>query len=358
MTVWVVAVKELRELFRDLRSVVMSVVVPLVLFPALFLILESPVRAQREISVEQIVVGTLGGSDHLPESVQRVAVEGPSALQAHDSPVHLVVETDQIVWFNPRSEASLGAAAVLRTWWDSARIDPEAATLRFRPVAEDPGLLPLASGLPLLLFLASLVSLLPAALDLGAGEKERQTLEPLLIATGRHGAVFAGKLTATVVTGGVGVIAFLSGVTVAVFLAPGVLGEVPTWPIETLGQALVVMLTLGVLVVLLGAVELTVSLLARSPREAQGLFLPVLLIVSGAAYRAILTDLWFVPTELWFVPLLNLGLLLKGALLQAPLGAGSLGTVVLVLLQNVILSWVFITVGRRILASEWVLRRQ
>jgi sodium transport system permease protein len=357
VTVWVVATKELRELFRDARSVAMSVVVPLILFPALFLVLESPVRAQRERSLEQIVVGTVGVPDHLPEDVQARRVDGPGALQAANPAVHLVAGPDRVVWFNPRSETSVNAAAVLRAWWDSARTDPEVASVRFQPVADGPGLLALASGLPLLLFLASLVSLLPAALDLGAGEKERQTLEPLLIATGHHGAVFAGKLIATVVTGGVGVIAFLCGVTTAVVLAPGVLGQAPSWPVQAPGQAFLVSITVVVLVVLLGAVELTVSLLARSPREAQGLFLPLLLIVSGAAYRAILTDLWFVPAGLWFVPLLNLGLLLKGVLLQAPVGAGSGGTMVLVLVENVVLSWVFITLGRRILASEWVLRR-
>jgi sodium transport system permease protein len=74
------------------------------------------------------------------------------------------------------------------------------------------------------------VSLLPAALEVGAGEKQRQSLEMLLGATGRRGELVLGKLLAVVVTGAIGVAAFLGGVGLAVRSVPGLLGDATNHP--------------------------------------------------------------------------------------------------------------------------------
>jgi ABC-type Na+ efflux pump permease subunit len=106
-------------------------------------------------------------------------------------------------------------------------------------------------------------------------------------------------------------------------------------------------------VILIGAIELDISLVARSPREAQGLFLPLLLLVSAAGYAAVLTDAWHTPWWFGWLPLLNVAVTIKAAILEAPPTV----PVVLAVLENLAIAGILGALGGRILHSEWVLRR-
>jgi ABC-type Na+ efflux pump permease subunit len=450
-----VARKELRELFRDLRSVALSIGVPLVLFPLLFLALDGTLELQRaEGSRIAAVLAVEAGTDP-GNSVAAIAAgytvipaEPVAAVRAGDAAVG--IDRDGRIVYNDRSEISTAAAAQLQADLvgagaaaagadagaeDAARrgaaaeaagaraargtaeaaeaaasetaeaVGPAAesaaeaaarpgaagaaagaegaarpgaaAPREVRRVHESPGaaageagprgILParrlsIASAAAIFVLLAALVSLLPAALEIGAGEKQRQSLELLLGATGRRGELVLGKLLAVVVTGAIGVAAFLGGVGLAVRLVPGLLdgaghrqgvlalvlsgGVSP----ETLLTVLAASLTA---VILIGVMELVISLVARSPREAQGLFLPLLLLVSVSSYAAVLTDAWHAPGWFGWVPLLNVAAAIKGAILEAPPTV----PVVVVVLENLAIAGILGALGGRILHSEWVLRR-
>jgi ABC-type Na+ efflux pump permease subunit len=457
-----VARKELRELFRDLRSVALSIGVPLVLFPLLFLALDGTLELQRaEGSRIAAVLAVEAGTDP-GNSVAAIAAgytvipaEPVAAVRAGDAAVG--IDRDGRIVYNDRSEISTAAAAQLQADLagagardgtveaeaeaaaaaadtaaaaasaagadagaegaarpgaaeaaasetaeavgpaaeaEAAAADTAAAAAsaagaegparpgaaaprEVRRVHESPGaaagetgprgILParrlsIASAAAIFVLLAALVSLLPAALEIGAGEKQRQSLELLLGATGRRGELVLGKLLAVVVTGAIGVAAFLGGVGLAVRLVPGLLdgaghrqgvlalvlsgGVSP----ETLLTVLAASLTA---VILIGVMELVISLVARSPREAQGLFLPLLLLVSVASYAAVLTDAWHAPGWFGWVPLLNVAAMIKGAILEAPPTV----PVAVVVLENLAIAGILGALGGRILHSEWVLRR-
>ena len=411
--IWlVVAGKEIRELRRDLRSLVLGILVPLVMFPLLFLSLEAPLSRQVESTTSSLVIGYIEGVDRdrlaaLTESgspVRRVLrVEDRSALER--GRVTLVVDAEGVLWFNPLSETSLSAAGRIQSWMDrraaagepggtgtppapgsvpggtgappapgnvpggaeepggtGAPPAPERAARGARPPGiatpgppqpdrERPAGADLAAVLPLLLFLSALVSLLPAALDLGVGEKERQTLEPLLITVGTPRPLVTGKLVALVISGLIGTLAFLSGMLLAVRVVPAL---APAGPLLPSGSRLLTLALVAlVLVMLLASVELLVSLRARSARQAQALFLPVLLFVSGSAYLAVLSDLWQMPDWYWLVPPANLGLILKATLL----GRSPDLPMVAAIAQNMLLSWALAEAAVRTLGSERVLRR-
>ena len=398
--IWlVVAGKEIRELRRDLRSLVLGILVPLVMFPLLFLSLEAPLSRQVESTTSSLVIGYIEGVDRdrlaaLTESgspVRRVLrVEDRSALER--GRVTLVVDAEGVLWFNPLSETSLSAAGRIQSWMDrraaagepggagappapgsvpggagepggtGAPPAPERAARGARPPGiatpgppqpdrERPAGADLAAVLPLLLFLSALVSLLPAALDLGVGEKERQTLEPLLITVGTPRPLVTGKLVALVISGLIGTLAFLSGMLLAVRMVPAL---APAGPLLPSGSRLLTLALVAlVLVMLLASVELLVSLRARSARQAQALFLPVLLFVSGSAYLAVLSDLWQMPDWYWLVPPANLGLILKATLL----GRSPDLPMVAAIAQNMLLSWALAEAAVRTLGSERVLRR-
>jgi sodium transport system permease protein len=404
-----VARKELRELFRDARSVTLSIGVPLVLFPLLFLVLDGTLELQRTegsrvaavIAVEE---NALSGTEAAAITARYTVVPGDpvAAVRAGDAAVGLD-RTGAIV-YNNRSEISAAAAVQLQTDLtraiggtagvpsdaNPARTAPRGATRKVRTVhgvdangpegtdsaatvggaSAAPGSrlivparrLSIASAAAIFVLLSALVSLLPAALEVGAGEKQRQSLEMLLGATGRRGELVLGKLLAVVVTGAIGVAAFLGGVGLAVRSVPGLLGDATNHPSVLAlilsgevspGTLLSVLAAALTAVILIGAIELDISLVARSPREAQGLFLPLLLLVSAAGYAAVLTDAWHTPWWFGWLPLLNVAVTIKAAILEAPPTV----PVVLAVLENLAIAGILGALGGRILHSEWVLRR-
>lgn len=453
MIIATVARKELRELFRDLRSVALSIGVPLVLFPLLFLALDGTLELQRAegsriAAVLAVEAGTDPGNSVAAIAAGYTVIPAEPVAAVREGDAAVGIDRDGRIVYNDRSEISTAAAAQLQADLvgagaaaagadagaeDAARrgaaaeaagaraargtaeaaeaaasetaeaVGPAAesaaeaaasaagaaagaegaarpgaaAPREVRRVHESPGaaageagprgILParrlsIASAAAIFVLLAALVSLLPAALEIGAGEKQRQSLELLLGATGRRGELVLGKLLAVVVTGAIGVAAFLGGVGLAVRLVPrlldgaghrqGVLALVLSGGVspETLLTVLAASLTA---VILIGVMELVISLVARSPREAQGLFLPLLLLVSVSSYAAVLTDAWHAPGWFGWVPLLNVAAAIKGAILEAPPTV----PVVVVVLENLAIAGILGALGGRILHSEWVLRR-
>lgn len=363
----IVAGKELRELLRDVRSLILSVAVPLIMFPLLFLVLETPLERQAGSAVAQVRLGLMPGADssQLPALLpadqpgfRGVPVDDRAALE--EGEVDLILDAQGVLFFNPLSEGSAAAGAVIRSRLASdggsveraAADSPAGTRLSLVPDRPVPDTAALAYSLPLLLFLSALVSLLPAALDLGVGEKERLTLEPLLINAGRTAPLVIGKLTALALSGLLGTAAFLGGMLAAVRVVPlampGGLPDLSGVQLAVVGSVVLA------LVALLASAELLVSLVARSARQAQAIFLPVLLAVSGSAYLAVLSDLWQLAEWYWWLPPLNLGLLLKAVLFELELGLRA----VAVLAQSVLLSAGLAGLSVRAMSAEWILRRE
>lgn len=370
-TVLVVAAKEIRELLRDRRSMVITVVVPLLLFPLLFIVLDINIEHQTTIDEEDRIIATTGDTTVPPSYT---TIRGGTEMVLRGKAI-LSIDEAGVIRYNDRSERSTKAAPILRQELVDASVstadqtamdaptraaDPAAVpSFEIAPIVrsagtDDPpgGVLALAAIVPLFLLLAATVSSLPAALDLGAGEKQRESLEFLLVSSAHKGAMFLGKTIATVVLGAFGTASFVVGIFVANRVAPDLLGGDASIPITSGSVAAIIVSTVLILTVI-GMVQLLLSFVARSPREAQALFLPFLILVSGMGYTALLTDVWYVPGWMWEVPILNIGIFLKAVAAE--------GT------HHVPIAWVFCEnvgilgllsyLGRRILRSEWVLRR-
>lgn len=398
-TVAIVARKELTDLFRDVRSMVITVAVPIILFPLLFLALNTNIEHQRSLRSSPLAVAV---SPETPSTVRTVLEQRYSVVTGGGELVRrgiavAAVTPGQIV-YNNRSETSTVVGTELAAMVNTAGADAAATTAGTtaadengvaagtngdppadRPTSEtraatrgtvqggdafvlrplyqpdgDPGaLLALAAVVPLFILLAATVSTLPAALDLGAGEKQRQSLEFLLATTKRRGSLFLGKWVATTVVGYIGTLAFVTGALIANRAVPDLLGiNAATIPFSvTTGVALLATTLLAVIVI--AAVELTVSFIARSSREAQLFFLPVLVTVSTAGYTAMAADAWYTPRWIISVPILNIAMLLKSIVVEHVDFLETLW----IYGENVGVLLGIALVGRRILASEWVLRR-
>ena len=165
--------------------------------------------------------------------------------------------------------------------------------------------------LPYLIILFCFFGAFYPSLDLTAGEKERFTLETLLlapvsrveIALGKFLVVFTAAVTAAVLT----------MASLAFTFTYGILPEGATAAFDLHFEVPAVLLTASLLVpvaALFASVLLTVALCARSFKEAQSYATPLQFLIILPAMTALMPDL---QTELkWaWVPLMNVSLLMR-----------------------------------------------
>jgi sodium transport system permease protein len=172
--------------------------------------------------------------------------------------------------------------------------------------------------LPYLLLLLAFIGGMQLAIDATAGERERQSLEPLLATPVSREAIISGKILATATFTLLSLLVTLVMYRVAFALVPA--GRMDTSlavPLDALARLLLVVLP----VVLLGATLLTaLAAFARSHREAQS-YLPLLI------FMPMLPTLYLmvapVKTQAWMlaVPFLGQNQLILRILRNEPIAA-------------------------------------
>jgi sodium transport system permease protein len=359
-----VAVKEIRELLRDLRSVAITVVVPILLFPALFLVLSANMDRQESIGDSRALLamdptidtaalsGVVDPFQRIPGGADEV-IAGTAAVA--------IVPPNRIV-FDPRSEVSIALAGAVHQALSAPSVFAGGDTTGDTPFVLEqvnfgdtaPAVpLSIAAIIPLFLLLAGAVSALPAALDLGAGEKQRQSLEFLLSTTPRRSAVFLGKAAAATVTGYLGTASFIVGIVLSDAIAPELLGVADTsfrWGAVQIATILATVLTI---VAVIAVAQLLLSFLARSPREAQGYFLPLLVALSAVGYTVLFTDVLYLSPWMLHLPVLNAALLVKMIALDTEIFPAFWW----VIGENLGIFALFSALGGVVLRTEWVLHR-
>jgi sodium transport system permease protein len=140
------------------------------------------------------------------------------------------------------------------------------------------------------------------AIDATAGERERQSLEPLLATPVSRGALISGKILATAVFTLASLLVTLLAYRIAFAMIPV---ESLDLTLEVSAPALVRLLLVISPIILLGATVLTaLAAFARSHREAQG-YLPVLIFLPMVPTLFLMVAP--VRTQLWMlaVPFLS-----------------------------------------------------
>ena len=110
-----------------------------------------------------------------------------------------------------------------------------------------------------------------SAVDLGAGEKERGTLEPLLTTQASRMSLLWGKFLAITTMGVMTSIAFIGGLAVSMQMSPEAFGyEVneATLALEPAAFVIIALITI-LLTMVFGALALAISIYARSFKEAR-----------------------------------------------------------------------------------------
>jgi sodium transport system permease protein len=349
--------KELREALRDRRTLISTLIVPLILFPLLTagfaaLAITLVGKAKEEVprimilggqdsprfleglrKNDRIVVAPLAGNwkDQIINKDIRAAVEIPPGFQsdvAQQKPTAL-----KIYIYRGDMKSSFGADRVqdyFKTYSDSvvkerlaAKNVPDSALKPFDVKQENVAPPEKVGGatfgglIGYMVILLCLTGGMYPAMDLTAGEKERGTMETILSSPVSRVHLVLGKfflvLSASLVTAALSVTSMgVSFWAVEHFHAFDKGGSDAAELQLSLGPGSVLSVFVMVLplAVLFSAALMTISLFAKSYKEAQSYVTPMMMVVILPAVAAMLPGVEL-TSKLALVPILNMSLLCK-----------------------------------------------
>ncbi len=349
--------KEILDILRDRRTVMSMIVVPLVLFPLLMIVMGSIITSQvQELENQQYSV-LIVGMENDPELVARLSDSenlDVQELNGDENAEYLVQEglVETVLLIPPmQAEGSEEAPEVMilanfsreQSQIASRRVRDELEAYRQVKVEElldregvstsilEPfkitrenvatgeqmtGQL-LGTMLPYMLILLTLNGGLYPAVDLTAGEKERGTLETVLVSAASRFEIVLGKfftvMTASLIT------AFISFVSFSLVFGYGF--TMMTASATDLGfefsiSPLAVLLSLAMVIPLsafFSSLLMTISIFAKSSREAQSYVVPLIFIVILPAMMSMMPGSGAESNQAW-IPVVNVSLVMKDIL--------------------------------------------
>ena len=356
---FVVFLKEVRENLRDRRTVINSLLAGPLIAPLFFVvIINAAINRQMDKSEKALTVPVVG-AEHAPNliaalkqaniEIEAAPAQPEQAVRDQESDVVLRIPADYEAAWNK------GEPAEVELLFDASQRDASASVSRLRRALESHGntvgvqrlivrgispsvARPLLvadrdqstaqsrSGnlfgmLPYFFILGAFMGGMALAIDTTAGERERQSLEPLLVNPLPRWKILAGKLAATS--------SFAMATVLLSILAFALAGK---WlPTERLGIALdfgprfiaCTLFVMAPLALLLSSLQTLTAAFARSFREAQT-YLTLLMFVP--IVPTMLMTLYPVKTQTWMfaVPLIGQHVSILGLLRGDPVPLSSL----------------------------------
>lgn len=340
--------KEFKDILRDRKTLVMTFVIPIVIMPLLFSFIFSSVgdmSTPSEDNKYDIILetdsATLKNMFKEITTINLIDDRGQSAIdKAYDGDALLYIkvaegfektllnnETPSIsLYYDTTSQRAQTAVQLVQGTFTSYQTNYVAQILKanglpeqslqpfnFETVAKDESVDSMSAMLlgmliPMMIIGYSATGLVPIATDLGAGEKERGTLEPLLSTSVSRTSILIAKL---IVTATFGVItSVLSGVGIMVALQYGMSSLDINFSIPTSG--LVIILGLAILYSLfMSAVLLLISTYARSTKEAGTYLTPCTLVPMLLSIVTMYMDPADISMIMLNIPILNVVTVIK-----------------------------------------------
>jgi len=172
----------------------------------------------------------------------------------------------------------------------------------------------LGTSLPLLLAVWSVSGGLYVAIDVGAGEKERTTLEPLLLSTHSRLGMVLGKyltvLISSLFSSLLSILAFFLSSWLQQHVLKAGLGKSIAFALTPM-QLLLILIGALCITSFVSAIELAVSIYARKVREAQTYLsiLPLIVVIPGIILEV--TSMSTLPNWYFNVPIFGAQMLMK-----------------------------------------------
>ena len=356
-----IAKKELVEFVRDWRTILAILVIPLLMFPLLF-ILFPLLLASEAAELEAMSVDVLVQADEIPlelglllnNSTLNITYEplplldqlsNPSGSEtvlrngSYDVVVRLQTNgtvVEYAVLYLSTSEQSLEARSrtfdVLLTWEenetvrriDAAGLDADETLdpLRWNgdvsqsdvaTQGEQAGMA-LSLFIPLVLAVWTFSSAIQPSIDMTAGERERGTLEALLGLPCSRMELLFGKWLAVATITGAGVLLQVAGLLFAIgYLATSDVISAPSVSLTALVFLCLAVLLFAIMVV---AFELALAMRSHSVKEAGSILGPAVLIILFPALFTQVINLDGIETFWFAIPVVNVLLALRELLMN------------------------------------------
>jgi len=358
---WIVYRKELQEILRDRRTLMAiglaALAAPLVLFVI------------SQVSTKTVTqTYTVGYSGDIPTGLEillrstglkLVTVADPAAAAKSDVELGVAFRPGVVEeYYDPSRQGAQIADVRLQTVLGQYQAAQAAAALQSRGI--DPGILtplkfvshPLSSPvvaasnaflsffLPYILITMILTGGFSAALDSSAGERERRTLEGLLLTPAPRSRVLLGKIAAITTISLAAAVAAIGSMFVALsqIETPGIGGSANHIGLSPAVVPVMVWLAL-LIAVSFSAVTLALGTLAKSFRQGQAYVTPLYFVTILPASLVLFIPDFNPSLAYYLIPILNAVLVLRDAIVHDSVGWAALVVTTLSLLATGALSW-------------------
>ena len=346
MAPWVrtVYAKELLEAVRDRRTLLVTILFPAVIMPAATLgipYLEQRQERQLRTSIPSVaIVGEATALVHLAYTTKLIrpvktsdparalhdrrvlaVLRVPAGMEttlARDGQVHVIIQFDasdsesvaarqKVIDLISRFSEQVVARRLLARHINPIDLLP--VVLDERNLASErqiSGLL-LAGLLPFFIAMWAVVGGMSVAVDLAAGEKERGTLESLLVTPPSREAIAVGKFLAVITASMGAVMIVITTMMLSLHWGyPYLLHSTKKLDVSLpLGTAAVLLGVALLFSALVSSIQLAVSVYARSPREAQQYVTPLYFAIVMPALAVQYISEWQTTSWVYLTPVLN-----------------------------------------------------
>jgi len=385
LTLKTVFQKEMREILRDRRTLFIMLVFPVIVYPLMTIGMTMLTSRQiKDLSSRPFSVEWSG--DSLPltliqklEAHELITLQENQEEQHENPPSEISIKCKMVlleaagyvnyeleVFFHSADDLVQVSANTLLNllheyagetldirlqtvdFFDEAFFSPVRVNTHDLSSAQEAGGNIMGRALGGIVVMMALLGAFYPAVDMGAGERERGTLEPLLMACPDRMPLLVGKFLAVFVVCTATCLANLASLALTFATALSMTIEGPG------GQGFIslswIAAAFGLLVptaALFAASSLLVSLYAKSVKEAQTLLTPKVLIAAGLSMVPMLPGVSLEGVMLW-IPVANSALLIKEVL------RGSLDPVygAIVIIETGVLTFLMLKGCSRLLASE------
>ena len=341
-----IAKKEFKDILRDRKTLLMTFIIPIIIMPLLFTFIFSSINdlaSPSENNKYKIVletnnpeISTLFNESNIYELVKSAdpindAYNGKitAYIIANDiNELLLQGKTPKIdLYYDTTSQRALTAISTVQTMFSTYQNNYLTAYLKQNNLSSDIlnpftynehakdndadnlSLMMLGMLIPMMIIGYSGSGIVPIATDLGAGEKERGTLEPLLSTSVSGSSILIGKLIVTATFGIITSILSAAGLLLAFKFG---LSDMMSFSINLSAQGMFLIILLAILyVIFISAVMLLVSTYARSLKEANTYLTPVTLIPVLLSVITMYMEPSTVSTSMMNIPILNVVVVIK-----------------------------------------------
>ena len=356
-----IAKKEVVEFSRDWRTIIAIIVIPLLMFPLLFILFPVLLESEAaeldalELSIviqtdglpgalaENISLGSMEYSIEVLPNLTSLSEPGQDLERVRNSSTDAILrfESNDDVWgyailhlstSERSSEARFRLLTALSIWEDSEvreriedggmdvnttldplRWDGEIADGDVATSGEQSGMI-LSLFIPLVLAIWTYSSAIQPSIDMTAGERERGTLEALLCLPCTRMELLLGKWLAVASITGVGVLLQIFGLLFAIgYLASSSFIGVPQLSMVSIGLIVLSIMLFAVMVV---AFELALAMRSHSVKEAGSILAPALMLILFPALFTQVINLDGIEGFWFAIPVVNILLALRELLMN------------------------------------------